>query len=127
MDQRISVHRTVINLVIAEVREAMQALCTMNEAQERFFDYMVGESNAAGEPPITLIQKFQVADSFLHVVDGFPIARTFDPFCFPAFRIAHEVVRQRDRLIVNYGRPRSHRGRPQPGGKRARRTPREYR
>lgn len=105
MDQRIAVNPAVIDTVIAELRSDMRALCTMNDNQERFFDYMVGRATTA--PSIPLVQQAQVADSLWNAIDGFPLARTFDPFRFPAIRIAQGVRRKRDRMIEQCGRPRS--------------------
>jgi hypothetical protein len=96
----IAINPSVISVTLAGIREDMQALYPMNEREERFFDYMIGI--APSPPNLRTFEKLHVVNSFLLVVDGFPIARTFSQTPrFRPFEIAREVSYEYRRMSRN--------------------------
>lgn len=95
---RITLDRRIMNVAIAGIKSDMLSLHPMNRGQEQFFDYMVGARQT--EPELPVVQALQVARDFLHVVDGFPIAATFEQGRFPAIRIAQRICAAYDKAIL---------------------------
>lgn len=86
----IATNPAVINVTIEGIEADMAAAIEMNDSQRRFLDYMLGKTSK--EPHVPHEDKLAVANCLVdEVIDGFPIAHSFDQVRFPALYIARGV------------------------------------